>query len=329
MHQIHNEIGAPKVIFKEINGNHHVLYIFKPLPNGYGATLGNSLRRVLLSSLPGAAITGIKVKGVAHEYTTITGVKDSVLDILLNLKQLRVKKHSAEPTFLELKVKKEGVITAADIKENSDVEILNKDLYITTLDSKDTELEILIRVEKGVGYKSIAELKKENDDPTMILVDASFSPILKVAYSVVADRVGQRTDLDALELEISTDGSITADDALKFAANMLNSYFTMFNKEGILVEQDFMSNVEEILVKEKEEKEKEIEKAKETYTPIEILNLSPRTLNALINGGIGSIEQLTKCTESKLSNLRGFGKKAMNEVKDALKVKGLNLFGDE
>ena len=329
MHQIHNEIGAPKVVFKEINGTHHVLYIFKPLPTGYGATLGNSLRRVLLSSLPGAAITGIKVKGVAHEYTTITGVKDSVLDLLLNLKQLRVVKHSAEPTFLELKVKKEGIVTAADIKSNSDVEIINKDLYITTLDSKDTELEILIRVEKGVGYKSIAELKKENDDPAMILVDASFSPILRVAYTVTADRVGQRTDLDALELEILTDQSITADDALKFSANMLNSYFTMFNKEGILVEQDFMSNVDEILVKEKEEKEKEIEKAKETYTPIEILNLSPRTLNALINGGIGSIEQLTKCTESKLSNLRGFGKKAMNEVKDALKVKGLNLFGDE
>ena len=329
MHQIHVEIGAPKIICNLLDGMKHAVFTIEPLPSGYGTTLGNATRRVLLSSLPGAAVTGVKIKGVSHEFTTIPGVKDSVLDIVLNLKQLRVKKHSAEPIFLQLKAKKEGVITAANIVANSDVEILNPDLYITTLDSADAEFNLEIRVEKGVGYRSIAELKKENEDPSIILVDASFSPVLQVRYEVSAARVGQRTDLDKLDIEILTDSSITAEDALKFTSNLLTSYFSLFNKEGVMVEKDFVANVDEILVREKEEKQREIEKSKETYTPIEILNLSPRTLNALINGGIGSIEQLTKSTESKLTNLRGFGKKAMTEVKDALKAKGLKLFGEE
>ncbi len=329
MHQIHNEIGSPKVLTMPISGDNHVMFIFKPLPPSYGHTLGSAIRRTLLSSLPGAAVTGARIKGIAHEYTTIPGVKDTILDILLNLKHLRVKKYSMEPVFLELKVKKQGIVTAADIKTNSDVEIINKDLYITHIDDKSVELDMQIKIEKGVGYKSIQELKKENNDPSLILVDASFSPVVRVAYTVQSDRVGQRTDLDAMELEILTDGTVTAEDALKFATNMLTSYFGLFNKDGIIVEEGFVANVDEILVKEQEEKEKEIEKSKETYTPIEILNLSPRTLNALINGGIGSIEQLTKCTESKLSNLRGFGKKAMNEVRDALALKNLKLFGDE
>lgn len=328
MHQIHTEIGAPKVVIKLLDGTFHALFTMEPLPAGYGTTIGNSLRRALLSSLPGAAVTGVKIKGAAHEFTTLTGVRDSILDILLNLKQLRVRKHSSDVTFLKLKVKRDGKITGKDIAAHSDVEVLNPELYITSLDSG-TEFEMDIRIEKGVGYKSIADLKKENDDSAIILLDASFSPIMKVRYDVTSARVGQRTDLDQLDIEIETDNSISAEDALRFASNLLTSYFSLFNKEGILVEQDFVANVDEILVKEQEEKEKAMEKAKETYTPIEILNLSPRTLNALINGGIGSIEQLTKCTESKLTNLRGFGKKAMTEVKEALKTKGLKLFGED
>lgn len=328
MHLIHTEIGTPKIVHKVLSGDWHALFTMEPLPAGYGTTIGNALRRALLSSLPGAAVTGVKIKGVAHEFTTVPGIQDSILDILLNLKQLRVKKHTSEPTILKLKIKKEGPITAADIAASNDVEVLNKDLYITALDTG-TELDMEIRVEKGVGYKSIAELKKENEDPALILVDASFSPVMKVRYEVTSARVGQRTDLDKVDIEIETDNAITAEDALRFASNLLTSYFSLFNKDGILVEQDFVANVDEIMVKEQEEKEKALEKAKETYTPIEILNLSPRTLNALINGGIGSIEQLTKCTESKLTNLRGFGKKAMTEVKEALKTKGLKLFGED
>ena len=329
MHYIHGEIGAPKVMQQSIDGEKHVKFSIEPLPAGYGTTLGNAYRRVLLSSYPGAAVTGIKIEGVPHEYTSITGVKDSVLDILLNLKQLRVKKLSAEPMFIHLKVKKEGIITAADIKANPDVEVINKDLYITTLDSNSVELDMAIRIEKGVGYKSIQEMKKENDDANLILVDASFSPVMRVKYEVVAARVGQRTDLDRLELDVETDGSVTAEETVRFSSNILTSYFSLFNTEGIMVEPDYVAKLDEILVKEREQKEKDLEKARETYTPIEILNLSPRTLNALINGGIGSIEQLTKCTESKLSNLRGFGKKAMTEVKDALKAKTLKLFGED
>ncbi len=329
MHQIHTEIGAPRIITKEIDGAFHVLFTMKPLPSGFGHTVGNALRRVLLSSVPGAAVTGFKIKGVSHEYTAMPGIKDTVLDILLNLKNLRVKKHSVEPTFITLKVKKAGVVTAKEFKVSSDIEIMNPELYITHLDTDGVEFDMEVRIEKGVGYKSIADLKMENEDPSLMLVDASFSPVLKVAYTVHSDRVGQRTDLDAVEIEILTDKSINAEEALMFGSNMMMSYFGLFNKDGILVEENYMANIDEILVKEKEEKEMEIEKSKETYTPIEILNLSPRSLNALINGGIGSIEQLTKCTESKLSNLRGFGKKAMNEVKDALRVKGLALFGDE
>lgn len=329
MHQIHTEIGAPRIITKELDGANNVLFTMKPLPSGFGHTLGNALRRVLLSSVPGAAVTGFKIKGVAHEYTAMKGIKDTVLDIMLNLKNLRVKKHSVEPSTITLKVKKSGEVTAKDFKVTSDIEIMNPDLYITHIDTDGTELDMEVRIEKGVGYKSIADLKLENEDPHMMLVDASFSPVLKVAYTVHSDRVGQRTDLDALDVEILTDSSISSEEALKFGSNMILSYFGLFNKDGILVEENYMANIDEILVKEKEEMEKEIEKSKETYTPIEILNLSPRSLNALINGGIGSIEQLTKCTESKLSNLRGFGKKAMNEVRDALRVKGLTLFGDE
>jgi DNA-directed RNA polymerase subunit alpha len=273
----------------------------------------------------------VKIKGVTHEYASIPGVKDTVLDIVLNLKQIHLKKTTKEPVFLTLKVKKEGIVTAADIETPSDVTILNPEQYITTIDNKNTEFDMKIRVEKGVGYRSIAEIKKEKreEDSELIVLDASFTPIVKVRYTVTPARFGQITNLDKLELAIETTKAITPDDALKFSANLLQSYFTLFNTEGVVIEKDFVSDVSSILEKEQEEKMKEQEKERETYTPIEILNLSPRTLNALINGGIGSIEQLLKCTESKLNNLRGFGKKAMTEIRTALKAKNYKLLGDD
>jgi DNA-directed RNA polymerase subunit alpha len=326
MHYIHEEIGIPKITSQDIEKN-DVVFTMSPLPQGYGTTLGNSLRRVLLSSLPGSAVTGVKIKGVSHEYTTIPGIKETVLDILLNFKQLRVKKDSREPSFLKLKVSGEREVTAADIQAPTGVTILNPDLHLATLTEKKAELDMDIRVEKGVGYVPISELKKEEHDTNMILIDASFSPVLHVRFDVTAARVGQKTNLDKLEMEIKTDSSITPKDALLFAADMLKSYFSLFNKEGVLIEKDFMSDPDQILQKEQEEKAKE--ESKESYTPIEVLNLSPRTLNALINGNIGSIEQLVKCTESKLNNLRGFGKKAMSEIKTALKERNLKLLGDD
>jgi len=323
MHYIQEEIGIPKIKIEKISDSHAVFTV-SPLPPGYGMTLGNSFRRVLLSSLPGACITGVKIEGVSHEYSTIKGVKDSILDIGLNLKLIRFSKDAKEISFVTLTATKEGEVLAKDIKCPSDVQILNPEQYITTLE-KGAKLNMEIRVEKGVGYvpASIRQKTEENIEASMIILDSIFSPVKKVRYDVEAHRVGQMTNLDKLIIEVQTDGSVTPEDAIKFSSNILQSYFNLFNQENVMIEADYMSDFKKI--SEKQEMEEKNKPVQEAYTPIEILGFSPRTLNALINGGIGSVEQLTKCTESKLTNLRGFGKKALNEVIDALKTRGLNL----
>lgn len=321
MHQIQEEIGIPKIKNEKVSDS-HAIFTVSPLPQGYGITIGNAFRRVLLSSLPGACITGVKIDGVTHEYSTVKGVKDSVLDITLNLKLIRVKKTSPEASYLTLSVSKEGEVYAKDIKCPSDVEILNPDQYITTLE-KGAKLSLELKVDKGVGYVPVSIKQKDDGNSEMILMDSIFSPVTKVRYDIEATRVGQMTNLDKLVIEVETDGSITPEDAVRFSSNILQSYFNLFNQENIMVEADYMSDFQKISEKaEMEEKNKPVQEA---YTPIEILGFSPRTLNALINGGIGSIEQLSKCTESKLTNLRGFGKKALTEVKDALKSRDLTL----
>ncbi|MBU0981384.1 DNA-directed RNA polymerase subunit alpha [Patescibacteria group bacterium] len=325
MHIIQEEIGLPSITEKSL-GDFHSTFTISPLPSGYGTTLGNGLRRVMLSSLPGAAVTGLKIKGVTHEYTVLKGVKDSVLDIMLNLKQLALNKDTVEPSVLKLKTKKAGAVTAKDIETPSDVEILNPDLYITTLE-KNSTLEMEIRVEKGVGYRATVIGQKSDDSAEMIEIDAVFSPLKKIHYHVENTRVGQRTDLDKLHIEIKTNGSINPEDAMKFSANVLESYFNIFNRDQTPVEPEFMSDFEKIAAKAEEEES--TKPKQESYTPIEILGLSPRSLNSLINGDIGSIEQLVKCTETKLANLRGFGKKALTEVKDALEKRGLSLADEE
>jgi len=322
MHIIQEEIGLPKMV-QNIMGDFHSTFTLSPLPQGYGTTLGNALRRVTLSSLPGTAVTGIKVKGATHEYTVLKGVKDSLLDMMLNLKQLALSMEGSETRLLSLKVKQPGVVTAGDIDLPSGVKIHNPDLYITTLD-KGGSLEMEIRIEKGVGYRAALIGDKKDGDAEMIEIDAVFSPLRRIHYTVDATRVGQRTDLDKLVLEIKTNGSLTAEDAMKFAGGILESYFNIFNRDQDPVEPEFMSDFEKIAAKAKAEEES-TKPQQQSYTPIEILGLSPRTLNALINGGIGSIEELTKCSEAKLSNLRGFGKKALTEVADALEKRGFAL----
>lgn len=321
MHYIQEEIGIPKIRVQKISDSHAVFTV-SPLPTGYGMTLGNAFRRVLLSSLPGAAVTGVRIEGITYEYATIKGVKDSVLDIILNLKLLQLKKDSREPAMAVLKANKEGVVLAKNITFPSDVEVLNPNQYITTLD-KGGKIHMDIRIEKGVGYLPVAQMQKSDDIANIIMVDAFFSPVKKVRYDVEATRVGSLTSLDKLTLEIQTNGAITPEDALKFASNVLKSYFSLFNVAEVSVESDFMTDVTKITAKEKEEESKK--PAQEAYTPIEILGLSPRTLNALINGDIGSIEMLTRCSESKLTNLRGFGKKALTEVRTALESRSLKL----
>jgi DNA-directed RNA polymerase subunit alpha len=321
MHLIQEEIGIPKLKTEKL-GDNHTLFVMEPLPTGYGVTLGNALRRVLLSSLPGACVTGIKIEGISHEYTAIKGVKESVLDITLNLKLLDIKKDTKEPSIIILETSKAGKITAKDIKCPSEVEVLNPDLYIATLE-KGAKLKIEMRVEKGVGYVPANIRQKDEKDAQMIVMDSFYCPIKKVRYDIEATRVGQMTNLDKLTMEVLTNGAISPEDALKFASNIMNSYFGLFNQENAFVEKEYMSDIKTILEKEKQEEANK--PVQESYTPIEILGFSPRTLNALINGGIGSIEQLSKCTESKLTNLRGFGKKALTEVGNALEKKGLSL----
>ncbi|MFH0776094.1 MAG: DNA-directed RNA polymerase subunit alpha [Patescibacteria group bacterium] len=333
MHIIQQEIGLPKIAAKKV-GDNHTLFTVAPLPNGYGMTLGNAFRRVLLSSLPGAAVAAVKIKGTTHEYTALSGVKDSVLDMLLNLKQLNLKKHSKKPTILKLEVKnRSGEVKAGDIEKNADVEILNPNLVITTLDKKgDLKMEII--VEKDVGYLPAAERQKRNKEVGLIYLDAMFSPIERVRYDVTATRVGQMTNLDKLEIEVKTNGSMDPEDSMKFASNILKSYFDLFNQKNEPVETEFATDPAKVIAAEKSaeplKKEETVgEPTTEKYTPIETLQFSPRTLNALINGGIGSVEQLVKCSPTKIAELRGFGSKALDEVNEKLAAKNLKLEGEE
>ena len=302
-------------------------FTVQPLPSGFGVTLGNSMRRIMLSSIPGCRVTGVKIKGVSHEYTTLPGIKDSILDILLNLKSLIVSLSGSELEWIHLTTSKSGVVTAKAIKGSSSVTVHNPDLYITEIDRDGFELDMSIRIEKSVGYLSTDILKEREEDVNVLLLDANFSPVVSVKYEVSNQRVGEMTNLDSLEMTVETNGIMSPKDVVRFSGDMLSSYFSIFNEEGLQVEGSFIGDIKEILEKEKMEIKSELEK--ETYTPIEIIGLSPRTLNALVNGEILSIEQLTKCTEAKLSSIKGFGRKAMNEVRDALRERGHKLLGDD
>ncbi len=326
MHIIHNTMWLPNITQEELAPNTNK-FIIGLLPRGYGVTLGNSLRRVLLSSLPGTRVTWIKVKGVSHEYSTLPWIKDTIIDIMLNLKNLVISKEDSWIEWLKLKKNKAWVVTAWDIKASAWVKILNKDLYITEIDKNGLEIDMDIRIEKSFWYLSIEDLKNREDDVEVLLIDANFSPVLNVKYEIKNWRYGDITNLDELILTIQTNWVISPTDALKFSANMLTSYFKLFNTEELQVEWEFISNIKDLVEKEKEEIRWELEK--ETYTPIEIMGLSPRTLNALINWKILSVEQLTKCTETKLTQIKGFGKKAMTEIRDALAERGLTLLWDE
>lgn len=325
MHTIHTVIGVPKISQEIISAN-EATFIIDPLPSGYGVTIGNSLRRVMLSSIPGARVTGVKIAGVSHEYATLPGVHDSILDILLNFKGLVIEKATTGVEWISLKKNSAGIITAGDIETPSGVKVLNPEMYITSIDAGFT-FDAQIRVEKNVGYTSIETLKSQEEDPNVLLVDANFSPVLNVKYSVENARYGEIMNLDALHITVKTNGVMSPTDVIKFSGKMLESYFALFNEEALQVGGEFIANIREVIEKEKQEVKADLEK--ETYTPIEIMGLSPRTLNALVNGDILSIEQLAKCTEAKLSSIKGFGRKAMTEVREALATKGLKLLGDD
>ncbi|MBI3332021.1 DNA-directed RNA polymerase subunit alpha [Candidatus Peregrinibacteria bacterium] len=327
MHIIQEEIGLPQFSVTQVKkgDTSHAIFTIAPLPPGYGMTLGNGLRRVLLSSLPGAAVTSLRVSGVQHEYTAIKGVRESVLDISLNLKLLRLRKHSKDPEVLTLEAKGPKKVTAADIKASSDIEVLNPDLELFNLE-KGASIEMQLTVEKGVGFVSAAERNKKQNEPGLIYIDAIYGPVIKVRFDVEAARVGQRTDLEKLTMDVQTNGSLTAEESVQFASQLLQSYFGYFASEKKVIEPEFIADFSRTVPEQVDDASHA--PVKESYTPIEILNFSPRTLNALINAGVGSIEQLTKCTEATLSNFRGFGAKALDEVKKTLGERGLKLAED-
>jgi DNA-directed RNA polymerase subunit alpha len=323
MHIIQEEIGLPKVTQVQVKkgDNTHVVFSVGPLPPGYGMTLGNGLRRVLLSSLPGTAISSLRAAGANHEYTTLKGVRESVMDIALNLKQVKLRKHHKDAEVVTLEGKGPKVLTAGDIKVSSDIEILNPELPILHLE-KGGSIKLDLTVEKGVGYQPASERNKKHNEPGLVHIDTIFSPVERVRFEVESARVGQRTNLEKLVIEIVTNGSLTADEAIRFASQLLSQYFNFFSMDQETVEKEFMadfSRTSQVVP------EADRAAAKESYTPIEILNLSPRTLNSLINAGVGSIEQLVKCTPATLSNFRGFGTKALDEVKATLATRGLAL----
>jgi DNA-directed RNA polymerase subunit alpha len=284
-------------------------FVVEPLHSGYGMTLGNSLRRVILSSLGGAAVTAVKIDSVAHEFSTIEGVKEDVVEIILNLKKLRFRVFSDEPQFLVLAVSKKGEITASDIKTTADVEIVNPDQIIATLDKDKTKLGMEIKVEKGRGYVPVENRETEKLEVGMIAVDALYSPVVRVRYNVENTRVGQMTDLDRLVMEIETDGTITPHDAIRQAAEILVEHFRVV--AGNLAAEDASFSATDHV------------DSSSAKINIEEINLSPRTTNALINNDIKSVKDLFKLSDTELRELKGFGSKAYEEVKEKIAELGI------
>jgi DNA-directed RNA polymerase subunit alpha len=279
-------------------------FAIEPLHSGYGMTLGNSLRRVILSSLGGAAVTAVKIDTVAHEFSTIEGVKEDVVEIILNLKKLRFRVFSDEPQFLILNASGKGEVKASDIKTTSDVEIVNSDQVIATLNDAKVKLGMEIKVEKGRGYVPVESREAEKLEVGMIAVDALYSPVARVRYNVENTRVGQMTDLDRLVMEIETDGTITPHEAIRQAAEILVEHFQVV-AGNVAAESGVASHAA-------------ASDSGAGKINIEEVNLSPRTTNALINNDIKTVKDLLKLTDSELRELKGFGSKAYDEVKDKI-----------
>jgi len=289
-------------------------FVVEPLHSGYGMTLGNSLRRVLLSSISGAAVTSFKIEGVTHEFTTVKGVKEDVVDIMLNLKGVRFRVYGEEAQNLRIVKQGKGPITAKDIQVNADVEVVNPEHVIATLDDDKSKFVMDLVVETGRGYRTIEEgtAKKASDH---VAVDALFSPVLRVRYKVENTRVGQVTDLDKLLITIDTDGTITPRDAFEEASAILvNQYTALAGKTRVETAEQLMPST----AAPAQANSDNGEEPTALNTPIEDLNLSARTTNALINNDIHTIKDLFSLSDAELRDLKGFGSKALDEVKEKL-----------
>ncbi|MBC7943662.1 DNA-directed RNA polymerase subunit alpha [Candidatus Saccharibacteria bacterium] len=280
-------------------------FTIEPLHAGYGNTLGNSLRRVLLSSIKGGAIVAFRIEGASHEFTTVAGVKEDVVDIMLNLKNVHLNVHSDEPVELRLEKKGAGVITAGDIKTTADVEIVNPDQVIATIDDPKKSIVMDFVVEAGRGYRTIEESSVSRVHSDMIALDAVFSPVLRVRFKVDSTRVGQETNLDKLLLSIETDGSLTPREVFEEAAAILvNQYTALAGSTTVEAAPALGQDVDD--------------DSNELNTSIEELNLTARTANALVNNDIRTVHDLVTLSEQDLRELKGFGSKALDEVKDKL-----------
>jgi DNA-directed RNA polymerase subunit alpha len=292
-------------------------FIAEPFEAGYGHTVGNSLRRVLLSSLEGAAISSIKIEGAPHEFTAIPGVVEDVTDIVLNLKKVLLKSHSRDPHVVYISANKEGAVTAGDIKADQVVEVLNPSQHICTLDKK-MKFEGELEVKVGRGYCS-AEANKKTDQPIgVIAIDSLFSPVRRVRYSVEDTRVGQRTDYDKLILEVWTDGRMTPEDALVQASNILRHHLDAFCDYDKSIVLEFEAAGER-------DSEERARLRKVLNMSVNEIELSVRAANCLNNANITSVGQLALKTEQDMLKYRNFGKKSLNEIKDKLQALGLAL----
>ena len=312
------EIEKPKIEIVEISeDNRYGKFVCEPLERGYGTTLGNSLRRILLSSLPGAAVTSVKIEGVLHEFSTIPGVREDVTDIILNLKTLCLKMHDDEPKVLRVEALGEGEVTAGDILADADVEILNPELHLATVDAGGS-LKMEITVERGRGYVPADKNKKPDQVIGVIPIDSIFSPIQRVNYNVTDTRVGNVTDYDKLTLEMWTDGSMRPEEAISKAASIMVAHLKLFqNLAGILPEEEGTDGTFTEVVKEGNNKTMEM--------TIEDLDLSVRSYNCLKRAGINTVAELVQKSEDDMMKVRNLGRKSMEEVKKKLIELGLSL----
>jgi DNA-directed RNA polymerase subunit alpha len=286
-------------------------FVIEPLQNGYGMTLGNSLRRVLLSSIAGAGVTSFKIEGATHEFTTVKGVKEDIVSIMLALKQLRFRVYGDEPQNLRIVKKGKGPVTGKDIQGNADTEVVNTDQLIATIDDDKTTLTIELVVETGRGYRTIEEstAKKGSD---YIALDTIFSPVLRVRYKVEKTRVGQVTDLDRLSITVDTDGTITPRDAFEeSAAILVNQYTALAGKTRVTTQEVSDAGTQGALTSAGDD-------GSLLSTSIEDLNLTARTTNALVNNDIHTVQDLFSLSDAELRDLKGFGSKALDEVKDKI-----------
>lgn len=290
---------------------------------GYGTTLGNTIRRILLSSLPGSAITSIKVSNVSHEFSTLPDVKEDIIQIILNLKKIRFKCHKNEPVKLTLKEKGAKKITAAQIQCPSDVEIVDKGMSIATITSKKGEIDLEIEVQKGLGYVPVEQQEREKKEIGLIAIDAIFTPVRRVNYTVENTRVGKRTDYDRITLEIETDGSISPQEAFQKAIEIVVEQFeSVKNFKAEEVEKEIEENLEEEVAAESAEKKAEGDKLE---TAVESFAFSTRTMNVLEKNNIKTLRDLSSFSEKGLSELEGMGEKGLKEIRKAIGNFGLTL----